>query len=94
MCKYLIRVCNCLHYQVRHFYDISRQEITLPKFYGVHVANNDVLHPPCPNMKGKQLRSMYIYLPRLVAFTENAVYWKFLFILYFLLSFYIYHFFV
>ena len=34
MCKYLIRVCNCLRYQVRHFYDISRQEITLPKFYG------------------------------------------------------------
>ena len=33
MCKYLIRVCNCLRYQVRHFYDISRQEITLPKFY-------------------------------------------------------------
>ena len=44
------------------------------------------------NMKGKQLRSMYIYIPRLVSFTENAVYWKFLFILYFLLSFYIYQF--
>ena len=27
------RVCNCLRYQVRHFYDISRQERTLPKFY-------------------------------------------------------------
>ena len=81
MWKYLIRVCNCLNYQVRHFYDISRQEITLPRFYGVHVANNDVLHPPRPNMKGKQLRSMYIYIPRLVSFTEDAVYWKFLFIL-------------
>ena len=70
MWKYLIRVCNCLHYQVRHFYDISRQEITLPRFYGVHVANNDVLHPPRPNMKGKQLRSMYIYT------SPGFFYWK------------------
>ena len=70
MWKYLIRVCNCLHYQVRHFYDISRQEITLPRFYGVHVANNDVLHPPRPNMKGKQFRSMYIYT------SPGFFYWK------------------
>ena len=74
MCKYLFGMeisffilnffffFNCLRYQVRHFYDISRQEITLPKFYGVHVVDIDVLHlpPPLP-YKGKDWE-VYIYV--------------------------------
>ena len=120
MCKYLIRVCNCLHYQVRHFYDISWQEITLPRFYGVHVANNDVLHPPrrSPQYEGKAVeKHVYIYLAWFLLlkmpYTGNfflyyIFYFLFIFIIvmcknsfsmgicfyiiFFLLSFYIYQF--
>ena len=73
MCKYLFGMeisffilnffffFNCLRYQVRHFYDISRQEITLPKFYGVHVVDIDVLHlPPPPSLiRGKIEKYIY-----------------------------------
>ena len=72
MCKYLFGMeisffilnffffLNCLRYQVRHFYDISRQEITLPKFYGVHVVDIDVLHLPPPSLiRGKIEKYIY-----------------------------------
>ena len=59
MCKYLIRVCNCLRYQVRHFYDISRQEITLPKFYGW--SKPRFFYWKCRILE-ISLRSIYIYV--------------------------------
>ena len=62
MWKYLIRVRSCLRYQIRDICHITWQEITLPKFYGWHVAGNDMLHLPRPFL-WERLGSLY--MPRL-----------------------------